>query len=95
MKISFFASRMSSSRIVSEKYPARGEDVAADAIYKRRGERGITSLDASLLNAPDIALAYSALLEAVRERGKLEGNIREAIVCFAWVFIVIIIDFEY
>jgi hypothetical protein len=66
------------SRLVSEKYPPPGKDTAADAIYARRGR--ITPLDANLLNAPEIALGYSSLLEAVRRKGKLAGNIREAMV---------------
>jgi len=71
-----FETAVMSSRLVSEKYPARGEGAAADAIYARRG--AITPLDASLLNAPEIALGYSSLLEAVRRKGKLAGDIREA-----------------
>ena len=69
-----------SSRVVSEKYPPPGTDAAADAIYARRGTRGITPLDANLLNAPDIALGYSSLLEAIRTKGRLAGHIREAMI---------------
>lgn len=72
---------MSSSRLVSGKYPPPGTDPAADAIYERRGARGLTSLDANLLNSSPIALGYSTLLGAIRTKGKLPGHIREAIVC--------------
>jgi hypothetical protein len=75
--------RTTSSRLVSGRYPAPGKDAAADAIYARRGARGITALDANLLNAPQIALGYSALLDAVRTKGEVPGYIREAMVCFA------------
>jgi hypothetical protein len=69
-----------SSRLVSGRYPAPNEDSAADAIYARRGARGITPLDANLLNAPHLAVGYSTLLDAIRNKGRLGGDIREAIV---------------
>ena len=73
----------SHSRLVSERYPAPGQDEVADAIYARRGgTRGLCSLDANLLNAPVIALGYNSLLDAIRNKGKLAGVIREAMVYF-------------
>ena len=71
----------SHSRLVSERYPAPGQDQVADAIYARRGTtQGLSPLDANLLNAPPIALGYSSLLDAIRNKGKLAGVIREAMV---------------
>jgi hypothetical protein len=38
------------------KNPAKGTSVIGDAIRERRGARGLTPLDQSLLNAPEIAV---------------------------------------
>ena len=42
---------------VPYKNPAKGTSVIADAIRERRGTRGLTPLDQTLLNAPDIAVS--------------------------------------
>jgi len=69
------------SRVVSGRYSPPGADSVADAIRERRGARGITPLDASLLHVPHIAKGYNTLLGAIRTEGKLPGDIREAMVC--------------
>ena len=38
------------------KNPAKGTSVVGDAICERRGARGLTPLDQTLLNAPEIAV---------------------------------------
>jgi alkylhydroperoxidase family enzyme len=68
------------SRVVSGRYPLPGADSVADAIRERRGARGITPLDASLLHVPHIAKGYNNLLGAIRTEGELPGDIREAMV---------------
>src|SRR4051794_10848216 len=68
------------SRIVPGRYPEPGTDAVADAIRERRGDRGITPLDANLLHIPGIASGYNSMLGAIRTQGKLPGDIREAMV---------------
>ncbi|KAJ3501579.1 hypothetical protein NLJ89_g9275 [Agrocybe chaxingu] len=68
------------SRILPGRYPPPGTDPVADAIRERRGARGITPLDANLLHVPDIASGYNALLGAIRTKGKLPGDVREAMI---------------
>jgi hypothetical protein len=68
------------SRLVSGRYPAPGASSVADAIRIRRGERGLTPLDATLLHVPPIAAGWNSLLGAVRTQGKLPGDIRELMV---------------
>ena len=68
------------SRVVPGRYPPPGIDPNADAIRERRGARGITALDANLLHVPVIAGGYSSLLGAVRTKGHLPGDLREAMV---------------
>ncbi|PPR04738.1 hypothetical protein CVT24_006897 [Panaeolus cyanescens] len=68
------------SRIVPGRYPEPGTDPVADAIRKRRGDRGITPLDANLLHIPGIASGYNSMLGAIRTQGKLPGDIREAMI---------------
>jgi len=69
-----------SSRVVAGRYPPPGTNEIADVIRERRGERGITPLDANLLHVPPIAAGYNNLLGAIRTKGKLPGDIREAMV---------------
>lgn len=68
------------SRLIHGRYPAPGTSSVADAIRVRRGERGITPLDAALLHVPPIAAGWNALLGAVRTQGKLPGDVREIMV---------------
>ena len=70
------------SRVVAGKYPAPGTDSLADAMRKRRGARGLTPLGTNLLHIPLIASGpgYNTMLGAIRTKGKLPGNIREAMV---------------
>jgi hypothetical protein len=69
------------SRVVAGRYPAPGTDSLADAMRERRGARGLTPLDANLLHIPPIASGYNTMLGAIRTKGKLPGDIREAMVC--------------
>ncbi|KAF9562048.1 alpha/beta-hydrolase [Agrocybe pediades] len=71
---------LGNSRIVPGRYPPQGTDPYADAIRERRGARGITPLDANLLHAPPIAGGFNSLLGAVRNKGNLPGDVREAII---------------
>ncbi|KAK4057721.1 hypothetical protein OIO90_001369 [Microbotryomycetes sp. JL221] len=57
--------------------PAAGTSVIGDAIRARRGARGLTPLDQTLLNAPEIANGWNTLLGAVRNRNSLPDDIRE------------------
>ena len=68
------------SRVVPGRYPPPGTDIHADAIRERRGARGITPLDANLLHVPSVAGGFNTLLGAIRTKGKLPGDIREAMV---------------
>lgn len=52
----------------------------ADAIRVRRGDRGLTPLDRSLLQAPPIAEGWSKLLGAVRTGSSLQDDLREIMV---------------
>lgn len=54
----------------------------ADAIRARRGERGLTALDRSLLNAPNVAEGWNKLLGAIRTGSSLRDDLREIIVRF-------------
>lgn len=71
---------LGASRVVAGRYPPPGTNVHADAIRERRGARGITPLDANLLHVPPVAGGYSSLLGAIRTKGNLPGDIREAMV---------------
>ena len=42
---------------IGPKAPAQGTSQIADAIRQRRGARGLTPLDQTLLNAPEIAVS--------------------------------------
>lgn len=72
--------QLNASRVVSGRYPPPLADPVADAIRERRSARGITPLDANLLHVPHIADGYNTLLDAIRTKGKLPGDIREAMV---------------
>ncbi|KDE05026.1 hypothetical protein MVLG_04569 [Microbotryum lychnidis-dioicae p1A1 Lamole] len=60
--------------------PAQGTSAIADAIRVRRGARGLTPLDQTLLNAPEIANGWNALLGAIRTRNSLPDDIRELMI---------------
>ncbi|GAA6047557.1 hypothetical protein JCM3770_005807 [Rhodotorula araucariae] len=62
------------------KAPAKGTSVVGDAIRERRGARGLTPLDQTLLNAPEIANGWNTLLGAVRTRNSLPDDIRELMI---------------
>ncbi|GAA6018659.1 hypothetical protein JCM10207_008999 [Rhodosporidiobolus poonsookiae] len=62
------------------KNPAKGTSVVGDAIRERRGARGLTPLDQTLLNAPEIANGWNTLLGAVRNRNSLPDDIRELMI---------------
>lgn len=68
------------SKWIPGRYPAPGTSSIGDAIRQRRGERGITALDAALLHVPAAAEGWNTLLGAVRTKGMLSGDIRELIV---------------
>lgn len=65
------------SQIIPGRYPPPGSSQVADAIRLRRGERGITPLDAALLHVPPVAGGWNSLLGAIRTQGNLPGDIRE------------------
>ncbi|KAF8877942.1 Alpha/Beta hydrolase protein [Gymnopilus junonius] len=71
---------LGTSRVVPGRYPPPGIDPHADAIRERRGARGITPLDANLLHVPPIAGGFNSLLGAVRTKGNLPADVREAII---------------
>ncbi|KAL1746264.1 beta-ketoadipate enol-lactone hydrolase [Schizophyllum fasciatum] len=71
---------MPPSRVIPGRYPPLGQSPIADAIRERRGARGITSLDAALLHVPPVAEGWNSLLGAIRTKGKLPGDLREAII---------------
>lgn len=62
------------------RYPAAGADPIADAIRERRGARGLTPLDGSLLNAPAIANGWNTLLGAVRTKNSIPADVREMMI---------------
>jgi hypothetical protein len=68
------------SQWIPGRYPAAGTSPIGDAIRQRRGERGITALDAALLHTPPIAEGWNKLLGAVRTKGALSGDVRELMV---------------
>lgn len=83
------------SRVVAGRYPVPGTDSLADAIRERRGARGLTPLDANILHIPLIAGGYNTMLGAIRTKGKLPGDIREAMVCHAYLYDVISANRKY
>ncbi|KAF5391055.1 hypothetical protein D9757_003985 [Collybiopsis confluens] len=68
------------SRLVPGRYPAPNISPIADKIRGRRGARGLTPLDGTLLHVPPVADGWNALLGAVRTKGKLSGDIRELMI---------------
>lgn len=70
---------MTSSRIPG-RFPPAGSSRIADLIRQRRGARGLTPLDGALLHVPPVAEGWNLLLGAVRSKGKLPGDVREAMV---------------
>jgi len=71
---------LATSRVVPGRHPPPCTDIYADAIRERRGARGITPLDANLLHVPPVAGGFNTLMGAIRTKGKLPGDIREAII---------------
>ncbi|KAL8286215.1 hypothetical protein RQP46_004703 [Phenoliferia psychrophenolica] len=65
---------------VPYKNPAKGTSTIADAIRERRGTRGLTPLDQTLLNAPEIANGWNTLLGAVRTKNSLPDDVRELMI---------------
>ncbi|KAK0440400.1 beta-ketoadipate enol-lactone hydrolase [Desarmillaria tabescens] len=65
---------MPSSRLVPGRYPPVGTSPIADAIRERRGARGLTALDGTLLHG------WNSLLGAIRTKGKLSGDVRELMI---------------
>ena len=61
-------------------FPQPGEDEVADRVRKRRGARGLTPLDGTLLNAPVIADGWNKLIGTLRTGNSLPGDIRELLV---------------
>lgn len=74
------------SRRVPGRYPAPSTSPIADKIRQRRGERGLTPLDGTLLHVPPIANGWNELLGAVRTQGKLRSDVRELMVCIVTCF---------
>ncbi|PWN53319.1 alpha/beta-hydrolase [Violaceomyces palustris] len=62
------------------RYPAPGVDPIADAIRERRGARGLTPLDGSLLNAPPIAQGWNSILGATRTKNTIPDDVREMMI---------------
>ncbi|ORY90133.1 Alpha/Beta hydrolase protein [Leucosporidium creatinivorum] len=60
--------------------PAAGTHAIGDAIRVRRGARGLTPLDQTLLNAPEIANGWNTLLGAVRTKNSLPDDVRELMI---------------
>ena len=75
----------SQSTRVPGRYPIPGSSPVADRIRQRRGRRGLTPLDGTLLHSPPYADGWNTLLGAVRSGGRLPADIREAIVRQFWM----------
>ncbi|KAG7450860.1 alpha/beta-hydrolase [Guyanagaster necrorhizus] len=71
---------MPSSRLVPGRYPPVGTSPIADAIRERRGSRGLTALDGTLLHVPPVAQGWNSLLGAIRTKGKLSDDVRELMI---------------
>ena len=69
-----------SSRRIPGRYPTPGLSSVADRIRERRGARGLTSLDGTLLHVPAVADGWNSLLGAIRTKGALPGDVRELMV---------------
>lgn len=73
------------SRWIPGRYPEPGTSAIADAIRRRRGERGLTALDGALLHVEPVAEGWNTLLGAVRMKGNVPGDVRELMVrAFKW-----------
>ncbi|KAF8309089.1 alpha/beta-hydrolase [Clavulina sp. PMI_390] len=57
-----------------------GQDPIADRVRERRGVRGLTPLDATLLNAPGVADAWNKLLGTLRTQNSLSDDIKELMI---------------
>ncbi|KAJ3746263.1 beta-ketoadipate enol-lactone hydrolase [Lentinula detonsa] len=71
---------MPTSRLVPGRYPAPSTSPIADKIRERRGARGLTPLDGTLLHIPSVADGWNTLLGAVRTKGKLSADVRELMI---------------
>ncbi|KAJ3841292.1 beta-ketoadipate enol-lactone hydrolase [Lentinula raphanica] len=71
---------MPTSRLVPGRYPAAGTSTIADKIRERRGARGLTPLDGTLLHVPPVAEGWNSLLGAVRTKGRLNADVRELMI---------------
>ncbi|KAK7435761.1 hypothetical protein VKT23_019458 [Stygiomarasmius scandens] len=71
---------MPTSRLVPGRYPAQGVSTIADKIRERRGARGLTPLDGTLLHVPPVAEGWNTLLGAVRTKGQIPGDVRELMI---------------
>ncbi|KAJ3754084.1 beta-ketoadipate enol-lactone hydrolase [Lentinula raphanica] len=71
---------MPTSRLVPGRYPAAGTSTIADKIRERRGARGLTPLDGTLLHVPPVAEGWNSLLGAVRTKGRLNSDVRELMI---------------
>lgn len=71
---------MPSSRLVPGRYPPAGTSAIADAIRARRGARGLTPLDGTLLHVPPVAEGWNTLLGAVRTKGNIPADLREIMI---------------
>ncbi|KAJ4490511.1 beta-ketoadipate enol-lactone hydrolase [Lentinula aciculospora] len=71
---------MPTSRLVPGRYPLVKTSAIADKIRERRGARGLTPLDGTLLHVPPVAEGWNSLLGAVRTKGKLSADIRELMI---------------
>ncbi|KAF9517574.1 hypothetical protein BS47DRAFT_1290778 [Hydnum rufescens UP504] len=61
-------------------FPEPGEDPVADRIRQRRGPRGLSSLDGTLLNAPNIADSWNTFIGTLRNNNSLPSDIRELLI---------------
>ncbi|KAF7322261.1 Carboxymuconolactone decarboxylase [Mycena chlorophos] len=68
------------SRYVPGRFPEPGTSPIADRIRERRGARGLTPLDGTLLHVPAVAEGWNTLLGAVRTKGALPGDVRELMI---------------
>lgn len=65
---------------VPYRNPKAGEDPIADRVRERRGARGLTPLDATLLNAPGVADGWNSLIGTLRSKNSLPDDVRELMV---------------
>ncbi len=65
---------------VPYRFPPPGADAVADRIRERRGARGLTSLDGTLLNAPLVADGWNTFIGTLRTKNSLPDDIRELMV---------------